>query len=61
MIKVFEDRYNGLKKFYHFNLFGVKFRVATNTRGFNKYGTYTTNRGRVFNIGRKYLCFMRGA
>ena len=40
---------------------GVKFRVATNTRGFNKYGTYTTQRGRVFNIGKKYLCFMRGA
>jgi len=59
MLKIFEDKYNGLKRFYHFNLLGVKFRVATNTRGFNKYGTYATQRGRVINIGRQYLCFMR--
>jgi len=36
----------------------LKFRVATNTRGFNKYGTYKTNRGRVLNFGRKYMCFI---
>ena len=59
MLRIFEDTYNDLKRFYHFNLFGVKFRVATNTRSFNKYGTYATQRGRVINIGRQYLCFMR--
>ena len=46
------------KFFYHFDLFGLKFRIATNTRGFNKYGTYKTNRGRVINFGRKYICFI---
>ena len=59
MLRIFEDKYDNLKRFYHFNLFGVKFRVAINTRGFNKYGTYATQRGRVINIGRQYLCFMR--
>ena len=58
MIKVFTDSYDNKKFFYHFNLFGLKFRIATNTRGFNKYGTYTTGRGRVLNFGRKYICFI---
>ncbi len=58
MIKIFKDKNSDSKYFYHFNIFGFKFRGATNTRGFNKYGTYKTNRGRVFNLGRKYICFM---
>jgi len=58
MIKVFRDSESSNKFFYHFNLFGLKFRIATNTRGFNKYGTYKTNRGRVVNFGRKYMCFI---
>ena len=58
MIKVFTDSENNNKHFYHFYLFGLKFRIATNTRGFNKYGTYRTARGRVLNIGRKYICFI---
>ena len=58
MLKIFRDSYDNKKFFYHFNLFGLKFRVATNTRGFNKYGTYRTNRGRVLNFGRKYICFI---
>jgi hypothetical protein len=58
MLKIFRDSQSNNKYFYHFNLFGLKFRVATNTRGFNKYGTYRTNRGRVLNFGRKYMCFI---
>ena len=58
MIKVFTDSYDNKKFFYHFNIFGLKFRIATNTRGFNKYGTYATGRGRVLNFGRKYICFI---
>ena len=58
MIKLYKDSYNNNKNFYHFNIFGLKFRVATNTRGFNKYGTYRTARGRVLNVGRKYICFI---
>ena len=61
MIKVFTDSYDNKKFFYHFNLFGLKFRIATNTRGFNKYGTYKTNRGRVLNFAENiyalFLCF----
>ena len=33
MLKIFEDKYNGLKRFYHLNLFGSL--CCTNTRGFN--------------------------
>ena len=51
-IKIFRDSESMQKFFYHFDLFGLKFRVATNTRGFNKYGTYRTRRGRVINFGR---------
>ena len=58
MYKIFTDSQSYNKKFYHINLFGWKFRVATNTRGFNKFGTYRTGRGRVFNFGRQYLCFI---
>ena len=58
MLKTYKDRYNNNKNFYHFNIFGLRFRVATNTRGSNKFGTYTTSRGRVLNIGRKYICFI---
>ena len=58
MIKLYKDSYNNNKNFYHFNIFGLRFRVATNTRGSNKFGTYTTSRGRVLNIGRKYICFI---
>jgi len=58
MIKIFRDSQNNNKIFYHFNLFGLKFRVATKTRGFNKYGTYRTSMGRVVNFGRKYMCFI---
>ena len=58
MLKTYKDRHNNNKNFYHFNIFGLRFRVATNTRGSNKFGTYTTSRGRVLNIGRKYICFI---
>ena len=58
MIKLYKDSYNNNKNFYHFNIFGLRFRVATNTRGLTKYGTYRTARGRVLNIGRKYICFI---
>jgi hypothetical protein len=58
MIKIFKDKNSNSKYFYHFNFNWLKFRVATNTRGFNKYGTYKTNRGRVINFGRKYICFI---
>ena len=58
MLKIFRDSQSNRKYFYHFNLFGLKFRIATNTRGFNKYGTYRTNRGRVLNFGKKYVCFI---
>ena len=57
-IKIFRDSESMQKFFYHFDLFGLKFRVATNTRGFNKYGTYRTRRGRVINFRRKYICFI---
>lgn len=57
-IKIFRDSESMQKFFYHFDLFGLKFRVATNTRAFNKYGTYRTKRGRVINFGRKYICFI---
>lgn len=57
-IKIFRDSESMQKFFYHFDLFGLKFRVATNTRSFNKYGTYRTRRGRVINFGRKYICFI---
>ena len=57
-IKIFRDSESMQKFFYHFDLFGLKFRVATYTRGFNKYGTYITRRGRVINFGRKYICFI---
>ena len=57
-IKIFRDSESMQKFFYHFDLFGLKFRVATNTRCFNKYGTYRTRRGRVINFGRKYICFI---
>jgi hypothetical protein len=57
-IKIFRDSESMQKFFYHFDLFGLKFRIATNTRGFNKYGTYRTRRGRVINVGRKYICFI---
>ncbi len=58
MVKNFKDSQNNLKNFYHFNVLGFKFRVATNTRTFNKYGTYRTGRGRVLNFGRKYMCLI---
>ena len=58
MLKIFRDSQSKSKYFYHFNLFGLRFRIATNTRGFNKYGTYATGRGRVLNFGRKYICFI---
>jgi hypothetical protein len=31
MIKKFIDKYDGRKIFYHFNFFGVKFRLAVKT------------------------------
>ena len=58
MLKIFKDSYNNNKNFYHFNVLGFKFRVATNTRNLNKFNTYSTKRGRVLNIGKKYICFM---
>ena len=63
-IKTFKDSEDKAKNSYHVNAFGYKFRIATRTRSINWVGlpfTYTTGRGRVFNIGRKYICFMRGA
>ena len=60
MLKTFRDRQSYDKKFYHVNMFGFKFRVATNTRGKGgtKYNTYQTGRGQVLNLGRQYMCFI---
>ena len=61
-IKTFKDKSNKNKNFYHVKILGFKFRVATNTRGMFKATrfTYATGRGRVVNVGSKYICFMRG-
>ena len=38
-----------------------KFRVGFHVRTkLKKINTYATGRGRVFNLGRGYICFMRG-
>ena len=60
MLRLFRDKQSYDKKFYHINMFGFKFRVATNTRGKGgtKYNTYQTGRGRVLNLGRQYMCFI---
>ena len=58
MLRLFRDSKTYDKKFYHFNVMGWKFRVATNTRTFSKFGSYLTGRGRVFNFGRQYMCFI---
>ena len=50
-IKTFEDRFNSRKKFHHVKMFGLKFRIANNERGFkrSKKILYKTDRGIVFN------------
>tara|TARA_R110001606_G_scaffold121128_2_gene253120 strand:- start:138 stop:347 length:210 start_codon:yes stop_codon:yes gene_type:complete len=57
-IKTFKDKQFPRKHFHHVSILGFKFRIAVNTRGYKKYGTYKTSRGRVINVGRKYICFM---
>ena len=32
-LKTFKDSYDSSKNFYHVKVFGIKFRVATRTRG----------------------------
>ncbi len=47
-------------KYLHIKLFSFKFRIAYAKRTrVNKFNTYQTNRGRVFNFGKQYICFMR--
>ena len=60
-IKTFEDRYNPKKKFHHFNIMGLKFRVANNVRSYKtRFETiYKTDRGIVFNgFDKRYLCLI---
>tara|TARA_A100000172_G_C2939435_1_gene75138 strand:+ start:188 stop:421 length:234 start_codon:yes stop_codon:yes gene_type:complete len=60
-LKTFKDSYDSAKNFYHVKVFGIKFRVATRTRGMkSNYTTYKTGRGRVITLGRKYICIMGG-
>ena len=60
-IKTFKDKSNKNKNFYHVNILGFKFRVGFHVRTkLKKINTYATGRGRVFNLGRSYICFMRG-
>ena len=60
-VKTFEDRYNPNKKFHHFNILGLKFRVANNKRTYRtRWETvYKTERGIVFNgLDNRYLCLI---
>jgi|TARA_R110000803_G_scaffold60536_2_gene119814 hypothetical protein len=42
--------------YYHIKLLGLKFRlVITKRKAVSKFNTYTTGRGRVFNIGKLYI------
>ena len=62
MIKTFQDRKNPNKKFYHVNLFGLKFRVETYPRQ-SRIGTknfYSLSNGYVFNAyPKRYFRFIK--
>jgi len=60
MLRLFRDSKTYDKKFYHVNVMGWKFRVAVNPprKTLSKFGTYLTGRGRVFNFGRQYVCYI---
>jgi len=60
-IKTFTDRDNPKKKFHHFNIMGLRFRVANNKRTYRtRWETvYKTDRGIVFNgFDNRYLCLI---
>lgn len=60
-IKTFKDSYNNNKKFHHFNIMGLKFRVANNKRSYKTRTEpiYKTDRGIVFNLfDKRYLCLI---
>jgi len=60
-IKTFEGNNFLGTKYVHVKLLGFKFRVGFHMRTkLKKINTYATGRGRVFNLGRGYICFMRG-
>lgn len=60
MFKVFNGNNALATKYVHCNIFGLRFRVAYHKRGMKRrYGTYVTGRGRVFNLGKHYLSYIK--